>query len=123
MTRTGEQVLNDTVSLIACDDYERENMESAVARALALLGGVESVAAPGSPVFIKSNAVFGAAPDSGIVTNPEVVRAVVREFQKVTDDVTVGDSPGGPFNQAMLKRVYEKTGLAGAARGTGARLA
>lgn len=112
----------EKVSLVACDSYGREPVDKAVAAALDLLGGVERIARPGRPVFIKPNAVFAAAPDSGIVTNPEVVRAVIAEFQKVTDDVTLGDSPGGPFNQTMLKRVYEKTGLADVARDTGARL-
>ncbi|MBN2028305.1 MAG: DUF362 domain-containing protein [Actinobacteria bacterium] len=112
----------EKVSLVACDSYGREPVGEAVAEALDLLGGVESITGPGQSVFIKPNAVFAAAPDSGIVTNPEVVRAVIAEFQKVTDDVTLGDSPGGPFNQTMLKRVYEKTGLADVARDSGAKL-
>jgi uncharacterized protein (DUF362 family) len=113
---------HNTVSLIACGGYGRES-EKAVGRLFELFGGAEGVVEPGRSVFVKSNAVLAAAPGSGIVTNPEVVRAVVREFKKVTDDVTVGDSPGGPFNQAMLRRVYEKTGLADVARDTGAKLA
>jgi uncharacterized protein (DUF362 family)/NAD-dependent dihydropyrimidine dehydrogenase PreA subunit len=111
------------VSLVACDRYEREAVQGAVTRAFELLGGVEAIAAPGGSVFIKTNAVYAAAPDSGIVTHPEVVRAVVREFKKLTDDVTVGDSPGGPFNAILLRRIYEKTGLADVARDTGAKLA
>jgi uncharacterized protein (DUF362 family)/Pyruvate/2-oxoacid:ferredoxin oxidoreductase delta subunit len=112
----------ERVSLVACDGYGREQVRRAVACMLELLGGVEGIAPPGQSVFIKSNAVYGAAPDSGIVTNPEVVRAVVREFQKITRDITIGDSPGGPFNAPLLRRVYEKTGLAEIARDTGAKL-
>ncbi len=113
---------DETVSLVACDGYRREPVERAVARALELLGGVESIVEPGRSVFIKTNIVFAAAPETGIVTHPAVVRAVVREFMKVTHDVTVGDSPGGPFNQTLLKRAYEKSGLAEVARDTGAKL-
>jgi uncharacterized protein (DUF362 family)/Pyruvate/2-oxoacid:ferredoxin oxidoreductase delta subunit len=120
--RSGAKMGKESVSLIACDGYEREAVKSAVVRALELLGGAESIIEPGRSVFIKSNAVLAAAPDSGIVTNPEVVRAVVREFQKITRDVTIGDSPGGPFNGTILKRIYEKTGLAEVARDTGAKL-
>jgi uncharacterized protein (DUF362 family)/Pyruvate/2-oxoacid:ferredoxin oxidoreductase delta subunit len=112
----------ERVSLVACDGYGREQVRRAVACMLELLGGVEGIAPPGQSVFIKSNAVYGAAPDSGIVTNPEVVHAVVREFQKITRDITIGDSPGGPFNAPLLRRVYEKTGLAEIARDTGAKL-
>jgi uncharacterized protein (DUF362 family)/Pyruvate/2-oxoacid:ferredoxin oxidoreductase delta subunit len=112
----------ERVSLVACGSYERERVQEAVARALSLLGGAESIVEPGKSLFIKSNVVYAAAPDSGIVTNPEVVRAVVREFKKVTRDITIGDSPGGPFSATMLKRIYEKTGLADVARDTGTEL-
>jgi uncharacterized protein (DUF362 family)/Pyruvate/2-oxoacid:ferredoxin oxidoreductase delta subunit len=115
-------VQGETVSLVACEDYRREPVEEAVARALQLLGGAESIVEAGRSVFIKTNIVYAAPPESGIVTHPEVVRAVVREFMKVTCDVTVGDSPGGPFNQTLLKRAYEKSGLAEVARDTGAKL-
>jgi uncharacterized protein (DUF362 family) len=116
-------ILDGKVSLVACGGYGREAVESAVGRACELLGGVEGMVGDARSVFIKSNAVFAALPDSGIVTNPEVVRAVVMEFQKVAEHVTIGDSPGGPFNKAMLKRVYERTGLEDVARDTGAELA
>lgn len=111
------------VSLVRCDDYRRQAVGESVARALALLGGPEAIARPGESVFLKVNAVIAAAPETGIVTHPEVVRAVVEEFRKVTDRVVIGDSPGGPFTRAFLKRVYEKTGLARVAEETGAELA
>lgn len=110
------------VALAACDGYGRDQVEEAAGRLFAEFGGAGSLLEPGRSVFIKSNAVLPAAPGSGVVTNPEVVRAVVNEFLEVTDDVTIGDSPGGPYNQAMLKRVYDKTGLADVARDTGAGL-
>lgn len=112
----------ERVSLAKCESYEQGAVSECVGRALDLLGGVESIARAGESVFIKVNAVIAAAPDSGVVTNPAVVKAVVQEFQKVTDRVVIGDSPGGPFNQTLLKRVYEKTGLARVARETGAEL-
>ena len=110
------------VALSRCDSYDPEQVRVAVRRSLELLGGVERFAGKGESVFIKVNAVTASDPATAIVTNPEVTRAVVGEFQRVTDRITIGDSPGGPFNQALLKRVYEKTGLAGVARETGAAL-
>jgi uncharacterized protein (DUF362 family)/Pyruvate/2-oxoacid:ferredoxin oxidoreductase delta subunit len=47
---------------------------------------------------------------------------VILQCRKVTERVTVGDSPGGPFTPALLKRVYEKTGIARVAAETGADL-
>jgi uncharacterized protein (DUF362 family)/NAD-dependent dihydropyrimidine dehydrogenase PreA subunit len=40
----------------------------------------------------------------------------------VTDRITIGDSPGGPFTPAYLKRVFEKAGFADLARETGVEL-
>ncbi len=111
------------VSLAGCRDYSRDSVREAVGRALELLGGAGSIAAPGESVFLKANNVIAAVPDTAVVTHPEVMRALVKEFQQVTDRVTVGDSPGGPFNRAMLRRVFGKTGLAGVAEETGAELA
>jgi uncharacterized protein (DUF362 family)/Pyruvate/2-oxoacid:ferredoxin oxidoreductase delta subunit len=113
----------ESVSLVSCDGYGRESVAESVGRALELLGGARRIAAPGQSVFLKVNAVSASEPQTARVTHPEVVRAVAEQFLKVTDRVTIGDSPGGPFNQTFLKRVYEKTGLAAVARETGADLA
>ena len=113
----------ERVSLARCEDYKPGNVRESVSRAFELLGGVESVVSPGDSVFVKTNSVIAAEPDSGVVTNPVVARAVIEELKKVTSRITVGDSPGGPFNQTLLKRVYEKTGVAEVARETGVELA
>jgi uncharacterized protein (DUF362 family)/Pyruvate/2-oxoacid:ferredoxin oxidoreductase delta subunit len=112
-----------TVSLVECEDYESDAVRKAVARAFNLIGGVSAVVSPGESVFVKVNAVTASSPDTARVTHPQVARAVVEQLLEVTDGVTIGDSPGGPFNHALLKRVYEKTGIADVARETGARLA
>ncbi|HEY5526339.1 MAG TPA: DUF362 domain-containing protein [Candidatus Anoxymicrobiaceae bacterium] len=114
--------MNDTVALTGCESYNRAVIEEKVARLFDLLGGPSAFAGPGQSVFVKVNAVIGAAPEKGITTHPEVVRAVVNQFKKVTDRVTIGDSPGGPFTPAYLRRVYEKCGYAAVARETGAEL-
>lgn len=115
--------MSDTrVVLKKCATYERAVVESAVHELFEQLGGPGAFASDGQSVFLKVNALIGAAPEKAVTTHPEVVRAVVRQFQKVTDDVTVGDSPGGPFSPAYLKRVYEKCGFGEVARDTGAAL-
>ena len=114
--------MNDAVAITGCRSYDRGLVEENVARLFELQGGPEAFVSPGQSVFIKVNGVIGAAPEKGITTHPEVVRAVVRQFQKVTDLITIGDSPGGPFTPVYLKRVYEKCGFAEVARETGAEL-
>ena len=110
------------VSLIRCDSYDRGLIEESVGRAFALLGGPGEVVGEGESVFVKVNALLPVGPERAATTHPEVARAVVRQLQAVTGDITIGDSPGGPFNNAMLKRTYEKTGFAEVAAETGASL-
>ncbi len=114
--------MGEQVSLVGCGSYERDLVRERVERAFELLGGARSIANSGAAVFVKVNNVIAAAPETGIVTHPEVARAVIEQFKKVTDDITVGDSPGGPFTPGFLRRVYGRTGLEAVARETGAKL-
>ncbi len=52
--------------------------EAAVRQAVALVGGLNTVISPGDVVVIKPNMVMDASIDQGMVTDPAVVRAVVR---------------------------------------------
>jgi uncharacterized protein (DUF362 family)/NAD-dependent dihydropyrimidine dehydrogenase PreA subunit len=111
-----------SVALVGCTDYGRGQVEERVAELFDLLGGPQAVAGSGQSVFLKINALLPSDPERGVTTNPEVVRAVVRQFQKVTGKVIIGDSPGGLYNRAMLKRTYRKTGMEQVAEETGATL-
>jgi uncharacterized protein (DUF362 family)/NAD-dependent dihydropyrimidine dehydrogenase PreA subunit len=109
-------------ALLACPSYERALVEERVAEAFMLLGGPASVVRPGESVFVKVNLVVPMSPDRAVTTHPEVVRAVVGHLQSVTDRVVIGESPGGPYNRGVLKRCYERTGMARVADETGAAL-
>jgi uncharacterized protein (DUF362 family)/Pyruvate/2-oxoacid:ferredoxin oxidoreductase delta subunit len=110
------------IAVLSCPGYDRALVEQSVSSAFELCGGVEGIVRPGESVFLKINAVVPMGPDRCVTTHPEVVRAVVRELQGLTDRITIGDSPGGPFNRNILKRSYEKTGMADVAAETGAEL-
>jgi uncharacterized protein (DUF362 family)/Pyruvate/2-oxoacid:ferredoxin oxidoreductase delta subunit len=110
------------IALLACDDYNREAVQSAVGEAFRLLGGPSSIVREGESVFVKVNAVVPLDPDRCATTHPEVVRAVVSVLQQVTDRIMIGDSPGGLYNRSVLKRTYEKTGMAAVAADTGCEL-
>lgn len=110
------------VALVGCRSYERDLVEARIERAFGLLGGPFKIADRGDRVFVKVNALLPTEPEKAVTTHPEVVRAVVLQLQRVTKDIVIGDSPGGPFNRAMLKRAYEKCGFARVAAETGASL-
>ena len=54
------------------------DVEAAVRQAVTKAGGLDTVIDPGDTVVVKPNMVMDSAADSGMVTDPAVVRAVVR---------------------------------------------
>ena len=65
------------VALIKGDDIQTN-----VTKVFDLLGGVENLIKPGSVVMLKPNAGHAEPPETSVCTNPEVVRAVIREVKK-----------------------------------------
>ncbi len=86
------------VALVGCENYNRDLVEERIGRAFELLGGPGAIAGEGESVFVKVNALVPSAPEKAVTTHPEVVRAVVTQFMRVTDKVIIGDSPGGPYS-------------------------
>ncbi len=94
-----------------CTSYEAFEVEAAVKKAVDLLGGIDRFVKPGEKVLIKPNLLTDAAPEEGIDTHPEVVRAVIRLIKPVTRAVFVGDSPSVWGEKRDVERVYELSGI------------
>ena len=54
-------------------------IQANVSRVFDLLGGVENMIKPGTVVMLKPNAGHAEPPETSVCTNPEVIRAVIRE--------------------------------------------
>lgn len=65
------------VALVKGDDIQAN-----VTRVFDLMGGVQNVIRKGSTVVLKPNAGHAEPPETSVCTNPEVVRAVIREVKK-----------------------------------------
>ncbi len=107
------------VILVRCTTYDREEIQSAVRRVFSLAGGVGRYIRPGMRVLVKPNLLAAEAPERGVTTHPEVVRAVLRELLQAGARPLVGDSPG----IGSLRKVAEKTGVAAICRELGVPLA
>ena len=83
----------DKVALVKCEAYESSRVEVAVKAAVDLLGGIGAFIKPGDKVLLKPNLLTDAAPEKGITTHPEVLRAVIRLIKPVTKNIFCGDSP------------------------------
>ncbi|MGI6168655.1 MAG: DUF362 domain-containing protein [Christensenellales bacterium] len=110
------------VALVRQDDYELETLEQAIERAFSLLGGMDDLVRPGMTVALKVNALLRKHPDQHATTHPAVVAALARALGKRGARVVIGDSPGGPYNSAYLRSVFDKCGFFAAAKDGGAEV-
>lgn len=112
--------MENTVSIVKCEEYN--DACSAVDKAVELIGGMERFVKPGDRVVIKPNFVSKKNPDEAATTHPELLRAVILAVRRAGGEVIVAESPGGPYNKAVLKALYATCGADKAAEGTGAVL-
>ncbi|MEG0751274.1 MAG: DUF362 domain-containing protein [Oscillospiraceae bacterium] len=74
-------------------------------------------------VVLKLNTLMKASPDEAVTTHPAVVGAAINALHKLgARDITLCDSPSGPFSRGRLKGIYDVCGLTPLAR-DGVRLA
>lgn len=113
---------NDKVVVLECKDYQTELIKERITTGLNALGGLKNFVSGGEKVLLKPNLLMAKEPSAAITTHPTVVKAVAELVIERGAEVTIGDSPGGPFKKAALKRVYKKTGMKKAAQETGSEL-
>lgn len=94
----------------------------ALRESLRALFDSEAVIKPGQKVLLKPNLLQAKPPDAAVTTHPAVVAAVARMVKSVGATPIIADSPGGAFNAASLRRVYQTTGMVATAEETGALL-
>ena len=70
-----------------------DEAESAIHRAVDLLGGIDRFLKPGWKVLIKPNLLAGFPPEKCVTTHPFVVRAVVNLVREAECVPVMGDSP------------------------------
>jgi uncharacterized protein (DUF362 family) len=112
--------MDNRVYIAQCDSYE--NARAAVGRVLDAFGGAEAILGGRKRVLVKPNLVMPKKPEAAATTHPAVVEAICAAFVKAGADVEIIDSTGGPHTKALLKMLYTKCGMTGAADLSGASL-
>jgi len=111
------------VSIVRCSDYNTDRVYEAVKSSIDLLGGMQSFVKPGTKVLVKPNLLMAKEPESGIITHPEVVRAVIRMLKEMGCGVYLGDGPSVWGSQIEnIDHVYEVSGAKRIAEEEGVRL-
>ena len=96
------------VSLISRPSYDVAEVETAVRRAVDLVGGMSSFVRPGQKVLLKPNMLSAHEPERCITTHPAVVEAVGRMVIEAGGEPFIADSPA----LDRFSRVARKSGLA-----------
>ena len=96
------------VALAACPDYRPANVQVAVEKLVADLGGLATWVRPGQTVLLKPNLLSARTPEQAVTTHPEVVRALIRMVKAVGGCPMVADSG---MSVMQIERVWEKTGF------------
>lgn len=112
--------MDHKVYVAPCPDYGRA--AEALAGLIAQMGGMERFVKPGERLLLKPNLLAAARPEQAVSTHPAVVAAVAALVRDQGGQAVIADSPGGPYLEAGLKRLYEKSGMKQAAEAAGAQL-
>jgi uncharacterized protein (DUF362 family)/Pyruvate/2-oxoacid:ferredoxin oxidoreductase delta subunit len=111
-----------SVSIVKCENYDRERVLEAVRKAFDLIGGIKKYIKPGMNVALKPNLLTRKSPDSAATVHPEVVYAVGVLVKEAGGHPKIVESPGGPYSAAMLKAVYSGCGITKIAKEAGIEL-
>ena len=93
-----------------CADYSEDNVKKAIENTFEKLGGFGWVT-PGIKVGIKLNLCSAKKPETAATTHPMMAAQLCRILTEKGAHVILGDSPGEPFNSAVLNLVYNYTGM------------
>ena len=92
-------------------DYDSHLLAQSVCELFAALSLDEQLR-PGMKVLIKPNLLAARAPSRAVTTHPALIRAVANHLRQLgITDITLADSPGGPYTPAALKHIYQVCGL------------
>lgn len=98
------------VSVVRCENYQPQTVNKALQQAIEPIGGLDWVR-PGMRIALKANLVCAHKKEAAATTHPTVLAELTRMLIARGATVVIGDSPGGLYNEAVLKRVYEITGM------------
>ncbi len=100
-----------TVSVRKTEDYRQDTLDLAVANHFDALQ-IEKDLRPGMKVTIKPNLLTARRPNQAATTHPNLALAVVKWLRdRGAEDITVADSPAGPYHAANLRTVYGVSGM------------
>jgi len=99
------------VSVVHTETYDPAALRAAVDLHFAVLNAAEDLK-PGMKVLLKPNLLTARQPEQCVTTHPELLRAIVGWLRDhgITE-ITIADSPSGPYVLSALKSIYASSGM------------
>ncbi len=110
------------VSVHKCTNYNEYNVKQSILRNIQDLGGLEKYVNKNDKVLLKINLLMKRKPHEATTTHPVFIKALAEILIDYGCKVIIGDSPGGPFNEILLKSIYKYNEIEKIASETGATL-
>ena len=95
-----------------------KDIQENVTKVFDLLGGVQNLIHKGSVVMLKPNAGHAEPPETSVCTNPEVIRAVIREIKKaepkeivIAEAAAIGCDTVECFEVSGIKAMADEEGV------------
>lgn len=96
----------DIVSVIKVADYVENRLDEAIAEHFERLN-IAGDLKPGMKVLIKPNLLAARAPSMAITSHPKIIASIAKWLrQRGITDIVLADSPGGVYNETVLKKLY-----------------
>jgi len=100
------------ISIAKTSGYDYETIEKSIELHFKTLE-LDKKIKPDMRVLIKPNLLMKRSPDEGTTTHPVIVKAIINKLKQLgVSDITVADSPGGPYTRQALHGIYAQTGYA-----------
>ena len=97
------------VAIAKCQQYELEQVKTAIKNTLDHLGGLNQLIPQNAKVFIKINGLGPFSPSMGITTHPVFVQAIIQLVKTRTANILIGDNPATKEIHHVMKKngVYD----------------
>ena len=101
----------EAIFLRQTESYEQELVNRQVRQLFQDLQ-VGQMLTPASHVVLKVNLIAGRRPEECATTHPAVVRGMCLALRELgVKNITIADSPGGPFTAEALNHIYKVSGM------------
>jgi uncharacterized protein (DUF362 family)/Pyruvate/2-oxoacid:ferredoxin oxidoreductase delta subunit len=99
------------VYLEECNAYNENLIKTALISIFNKLGGIENIIYKDMRVALKPNLLMPKAPDTAANTHPLIVKAIADLIINQGAKPFIIDSPGGPYTELWLDKVYKTSGM------------